>query len=381
MKTSVGVGKYKTVIGDGWVEFHDLKAKGVFTEPPYEQSVFWLASIGYCIEDLAQDYQTIARLTSESWADLGIRSRLNTVSEYACMYGRHVDYNNFYATYLYSDYATSDHRIIKKVAGSITTLASESVDLPSGYWYWVRFEVVGTTLKSYRATDPTASEPATPQLTVTDTDIANGRWGVRHWGLGGRGLHGLFYFLKQPTSTPQKPKKYYIVNLSECGGGVFKPDLPSEVTYVSKVTIHDKVRHEKLKKALSSKLSDDEINALSEALGFISLGEYVDKLACTWSALIPTVKGKPVDSVTIVRIYDVKDSRVLDEINSKGGKKVDRDVAIKKAIRFDDKLHKADLESVDEKHADEYIKWRRDVFKVEMDKEFAKRYVKTDKGW
>lgn len=380
-KTSLGVGKYKIRVGDGEIEFYDLRAVGILTEPPYEQSIFWLASLGLSLEDLAQDFYSLARLTSEPIADMGIRSRLNTATEYACMYGRHIDHNNFYAVYLYYGYSTSDHRIIKKVAGEITVLAQEAVDLPSGYWYWTRLEIVGSTLKSYRATSPDVEEPTEPQLTVTDTDITKGRWGVRHWGLGGRGLHGLFYFLKQPASTPPKPIRYYLVNIKEDEKGVFQPDIPSKPTFIKKLTVFDEEKYNKLRKALAGKFSIEQVNMLAETLGFISTGEWVDKLASTWTVLCPTVKGKPKDSIGVLRIFNVSDVRLFDELEAKGAKKIDREKAVKQALKLDDKVHLADLEPLDEKYADEYIKWKQDTSKIEMTKESAKAYVKSYMGW
>ena len=392
-KTGFKIGKYGFEIDtdEKAIKFYDLGARGVITEVDslYENTIFWLASIGYCIEDLAQDTGSLARLTSENFPDLGAKSRLNTYTEYAFMYGRHVDYQNWYGVYLYYNYSTSDHRVAKCINGTISTLGSEGVDLPSGVWYWVLFEIVGTELRSYRATDPTVDVPDTPQITVTDTDIATGRWGVRHWGLGLRGLQGLYLVFKQPSSPARKPIAYFEIPIDGEGKPEtpIMPKLPVDIVEVEKVTVYDKRKYELLANTLKKYgIPEEVINALAEAMDIATFKEKVNKLSCTWSMLLPTPKGQPADSVAVVRVFDVVSDRVIDAIRDMGGVRISRDEAIKKALKLDDKLHEIDLVQITDpdeakKKAKEYVEWREKQFKVKMKLEDAVRYAMRYKGW
>ena len=370
VKSEFRIGKYGFTVTEGWITFHDLKADSEWTEPPYEQAIFWIMSTRAGIEDLAVSPDTIARLTSSSWADLGVKSRLLADGDHA--YCRHVDHNNSYYVLLEADNSTADHQIYKRVNGSDTVLATESVDL-SKYWYWILFEIEGTELRSYRAPDPYSDVPTSPTLTATDTDIAQGRFGVRHWGHGWAGLTGLFFFLKEPRSEAKKPIKYFLIPIEGDGNedNPFRPKLPIKLKEVNKVQILDKKRFEKLKKFMINrglKLSD--VFELGEALGLVFIDRYENVYACTWSALIPTRRGKPIDYECIVRIFDVKTEKVFDEIKELGGKEISRDEALKLAKKKDDKLHDMDLIYVKDKDeakkkAKEYIEWRKTIFNVE----------------
>ena len=164
-----GWGGYKIrLTSDGYIEFHDLKAKGIITEPPYDNTIFWLGAIGYAIEDLAITTSTLARLTSAQFTDMAIKTRLFADGDYG--FCRHYDITNYYAVFMDADLATADHQIKKEYAGTETVLATEAVDLAK-QWYWIKFESVGSTLNSYRAPDPYSDPPTTPTLTATDTDI------------------------------------------------------------------------------------------------------------------------------------------------------------------------------------------------------------------
>ena len=389
-KLPIKIGKYGVEItSDGRIIFYDLRAEGVVTEPPYGATIFWKGAIGDAIEDLAQGYDSLARILAISFPDMAVKSRLNTYQQYACMYGRHQDYRNWYGVYLYYGNSSRDHIVIKSVNGTITELGYENVDLGTAYWYWVKFEITGTTINSYRATDPVSDVPDTPQISVTDTDIADGRWGIRHWGLGGRGLHGLYLFFEEPTSEPSKPLKYFEIPIDEEGKGTFdnpfKPKMPHKIKVIDKVTVLEPERYRVLRERLKGYLPEDAINGLAEALGYIVTREIIDEYACTISTLLPTPKGKPADNIALVRIFDVKTSEVIDEIRRIGGRELSRDEALKMAKKLDDRLHDYDLlrcsKSDAEKVAKEYIEWRKSIFGVEMLYKIALRYVQRYKGW
>ncbi|GEM_PF-3847907 len=393
---SLRTGKLKNSSATGYIElttnneimFSDLKARGQITTASavYDQAIFWLAAIGYGIEDLALATNNIARLTSGNFADLALKCRLYADDDY--IFGRHQDHNNWYGVWMEADASSSDHRIRKCVGGSISDLATESVDL-SKAWYWVKFEVVGSTLNSYRASSPTSDVPDTPTLTATDTDISTGRWGVRHFGHGAYGLTGLFFFFEAPSSNAPKPLALYEVEV--IGEGTeedpFRPKMPEEIVTIEKKEILDPIRYKKLKKALSGVFTEEQINALAEALGFIRTKETINKLAATWSAVIPTPKGELADSVCIVRIFDVKSTKVVDKLREMGAKKIsDHKEAIKKAMKLDDRFHIADFIQAKGmrgyKLSKEYRQWREETLGVKFVRPyFAYRYVKMYKGW
>jgi len=392
-KTTFKIGKYGFTIEDGKITFHELGARGEITEVQslYDNTIFWLGAIGYCIEDLAQGADNIARLTSAKWADLAVKSRLNTYTEYACMYARHVDHNNFYAVYLYYGYSSSDHRIIKRVGGSITVLAQEAVDLPSGYWYWVLFEVVGSTLESYRAPDSYSDVPATPTLSATDTDIAEGRWGVRHWGLGLRGLQGLYLIFKQPSSTQRKPQAFFEVPIKGDGTeeNPFMPDMPEKIVEVevNRVLLPQEWRRLQLLAKRYGVEDTKLIKMIAEFLGIYQSYEVKNVLACTWNVLLPTKQGKLVDSVALVRVYDAND-KVIEALKEKKAVKLKSDEVQKKAKKLDDRLHEYDLKQVKAKDENEvkkavkdYMEWKERQFKVKINEDVAKAYVQKYKGW
>jgi len=400
--TQLGVGKYKVEV-DGETKkviFNDLGARGVITEVEslWDNAIFWLGAIGYCIEDLALGPDNIARLTSEEFPDLAIKTRLNAHANTHCdAYARHVDHNTHYWVYLYYGAATADHVMGKKVNGTYTTLATEAVDLGTYYWYWTIFEAVGSTLNSYRASTPYVEPPASPTLTATDTDISTGRWGVRHWGVGPRGLHGLFlFFIKPPslgTEPPRKPLTYLEVPVEGEGeiDKPFKPRLPMALEEIPPQII-DERNFNTLKSTLGKFMAEKDVVELGRALGYVSVKTHINKLAFTWSALIPTPKGQLVDSTCILRVFDVKGNQGIDKVieafKELGAKKLSRDEALKRAKQLDDRLHDFDLEparprdeSEEEKLAKEYQSWRESQFKVHTSLELVKRYIKAEKGW
>jgi len=386
----IKIGKYGFRVKDtGEIIFEDLRARGVITDAPYNTSVFWLASLQYAKEDLAQDYGSLARITEGNWADMAIKARMNTYNDSAYMYGRHLDHRNWYATYTYYGESTKDHQIKKCVNGTISTIGTEAVDLGTGYWYWFELEIVGSTLKSYRAPNPEADVPDTPQISVTDTDIATGRWGIRHIGLGARGLHGLHWILLQPSSNIPEPLKIFRAPIEKNEKGEWQPKLPVEIKRIERFVIHDELTFNRMKRLLRDKFGLDVILALAEALGIITTYEEINIYAFSWDAVLPTPKGEPIDNECIVRIRGFPDINMADKIIEKlkelGWKEIEKDQAKRLLPKFDDKLHKYDVEHATESEAEkakkEYKEWRESQFKVVMDDKIAEHYVKMRKGW
>lgn len=86
---------------------------------------------------------------------------------------RYVDNNNFYYGVLVGGVA----RIGKDVANTFTTLASTSVTYTTANFYWLRFNLVSTTLRLRFWQDGT-SEPGTWTVTVTDSALSSGGYGL-----------------------------------------------------------------------------------------------------------------------------------------------------------------------------------------------------------
>lgn len=86
---------------------------------------------------------------------------------------RYVDNNNFY----YGVFVSGTVAIGKDVSGTFTTLTSTSFSYSTSNFYWLKFNLVGTTLKLKAWQDGT-SEPANWTLTTTDSSLSSGGYGL-----------------------------------------------------------------------------------------------------------------------------------------------------------------------------------------------------------
>jgi hypothetical protein len=86
--------------------------------------------------------------------------------------GRYVDLNNQYINWLNSGGATADHKISEIIAGAITGLAAEAVDIGTNSFHNLKFSISGSTLSSYR------DWATTPQISLTNTDLTSGLYGM-----------------------------------------------------------------------------------------------------------------------------------------------------------------------------------------------------------
>jgi hypothetical protein len=125
--------------------------------------------------------------------------------------------------------------------------------------------------------------------------------------------------------------------------------------------------------------------------------ERINRLAVTWSALIPTdSKGKPTSNTALVRVFHSSpeyvhpiEKRIQAIKEMRGVRQLSREEAISLALKMDDKLHIHDLvpctkHDLGGKCFQEYRDWR--IHTVGDKPEFAdtdirKRYVKETKGW
>jgi len=273
--------------------------------------------------------------------------------EQGLIYGRIVDDNNFYAANIWSARTTADFYMLKIIAGTITELGYESIDLSANDIYNYKFSCLGTTLAGYR------EDMVTPKISVTDTALANGKWGLIM--RNDYPENPLYYaWLRAPSSLSPKPIAYFEVPIIGDGSeeNPFRPQMPEELT------------------------SHPE-------LGTRNL------LALSHASLIPSdpTTGRPIYGTCLVRIFEQPDRdptlrdipACLDALRGMTGvTELTREDAISRARVLDDKLHLFDLVRVPTPVKDqikEYIEWRRTVHKVEMPEEVARRYLESDKGW
>jgi len=296
---------------------------------------------------MAPDVLADAKVSLFVRSDFGERS-------YPCV-ARFIDYNNAYYDLFCPDYATEDHALWKRVAGTYTELKVDAVDLYTYDNYYFGLGCLGTAIKGYREeTEPKEWR----EIYVTDTDLASGKFGLCAGNYRGT-QHWQYSKLVPEASEPiPRPLAY------------FEMPLVGEGTEESPYTVK-----------MPEELFEDP-----------ALGRR-NALAVRRALLMPTPKGQPVDSVAIVRVCKQPDRdpalRPLPECiqairRMEGVRELVRDEAIARARRLDDKLHIFDLIAVErptKAQVREYISWRRDVHGVEMSEERAEGYLKLEKGW
>lgn len=117
---------------------------------------------------------SVARIGSGTSANQEVLVRLNpadTTSNIGCI-ARFVDANNFY----YGVLSGSKVLIGKDVSGTFTTLTSTSFTYANGTFYWLKFNLISTTLRLKAWQDGTG-EPAF-MVSVTDASLASGGFGL-----------------------------------------------------------------------------------------------------------------------------------------------------------------------------------------------------------
>lgn len=96
--------------------------------------------------------------------------------------GRYLDSQNYYLGELaFEPGGAINARIRKVVAGVTSNLATDvstGMTLNTPSFYWVKLQIIGTTLRLRAWADGT-TEPSTWLITATDSSLASGTWGVR----------------------------------------------------------------------------------------------------------------------------------------------------------------------------------------------------------
>jgi hypothetical protein len=295
----------------------------------------------------------------DTYADLALKSYIALTGTYAAhpICGRMSNYQNFYAQTIYGVATTADHIIRKMVAGTLTNIVTEAVDLVTTNIRSLKFSCLGTTLKAYRA------DLTTPKLTATDTSFASGYFGIQALDASYNRLISPegFLFAKKEAASSSSPQPLAYFEVPIIGDGSldnpFRAQMPEYIV-------------------------EDNI------LGKRNL------LAVSHSALIPTdaKTGKPIHGTALIRIFEQpeRDSRLypiskcLDALRAISGvSELARGKAIKRAKQMDDKLCDFDLTitSPTKQQISDYVAWRRSVFNIDMTEEQAQYYLASDKGW
>jgi hypothetical protein len=391
-----------------WSLYYLLRLPSEYPEPNYEY-----ADIG-----LTGNYCGCVGV-STGGAYLQVRGRRNKKWNYAV---------TFYWLEIAVARASSDFAIWKTVMGSSIQLATEAVDLPADAENKVLLQVSGTTLKAARSPtanwhmDPDIAVPSGDfKITTTDTSIASGMvnmncmwarytptsyWGAQsYWMNAWTPLRPAYALIRPPSSPSPEPLAYFEVPIEEFHLPDVNDDgtlnlttdfygikLPEEIAVLEKpIPEHIRRKREILER---KGWSEEEIRVfLPEAFP----AEKVNRLAVTWSALIPTDKsGKPVNGTAIVRVFESTpeychpiEKRIQAIEEMRGVRRLKREEAIDLALKMDDKLHIHDLvpctkHELGGKCFREYREWR--IGSVDDKPEFAdtdirKHYVKETKGW
>ncbi len=109
--------------------------------------------------------------TVDSLADKAVKKYMRDYGQIV-MRASAFDDADFYMASLHSPSSTADFKLQKRIAGSYTNLASESVDINQYYVYLVAGQCVGSTLKGFR------EDLTTAKISATDTDLASGKYGA-----------------------------------------------------------------------------------------------------------------------------------------------------------------------------------------------------------
>jgi len=233
----------------------------------YEDNLIWEMIRGAAVMHIENDHTRSNILFPTSYLNKAVEA---WVCEWGWVIGRGQDAKNWYSALTYYPATTADFLLQKMIAGTVTTIASESVDITGNTYWKIKLEIKDSTLKAYR------EDMTTPKLTATDTDIVTeGKWGV-----GGFGAYESYFLrfttvyscvLREPASPSPKTLRYYEVPIIGDGSfdNPFRPQLPEEI-----------VDHPTFGK--------------------------VNRLAISWGAIIPTDRktGKPIEYVGLIDIFE-----------------------------------------------------------------------------
>jgi hypothetical protein len=228
--------------------------------------------------------------TYDSFADKSVFAFMQ-VNDYARTTARISDRYNMYWSIYQPSASTSDHRLEKVVAGTITTLASESIDIDlSGRG--LRTSCSGSTIKSMRYELPSPLNPLslpTPNATLsaTDTSFASGVYGFRflNEACPHGGSESGSVFLLAPAS-PSLPAQS-IVELGVEGNGSlddpYRPSLSKNLVEVASLTGLPDFLYQEARKYEVLKAKGFTYEEIELLFGYIPQHQ-VDLDAVTWGS-------------------------------------------------------------------------------------------------
>jgi len=228
--------------------------------------------------------------TSDAFTDKAVEGNVKAYHEQG-WWGRYIDNQNWYENYISVDYSSADHKIQKIVNGSVTALATESVDL-SGYTHPLKLSISGSTIKSFR------DGASSPQISATDTALASGGFG----GFGADSDHNDefdFFGGKLIAPASSLPQPLIIVEMEVTGRGLlsdpYRPSLLSEpipIDRVDNVPEFLKEEYKRYQYLRAKGLSRDEMCLLFRFCPQIE----IDAMSITWGAF----EFHPEKSSTVV---------------------------------------------------------------------------------
>jgi len=184
--------------------------------------IYWMA-IGKA-EPTPIGGSNIPMVSTDSFTDKALR--YNTVATSA-VYGQRASASedSMYEHIQDTTKSTADSYLRKRVAGSSTVLASESVDLSAGTVYRYKYVVSGSSLSVYR------NDFSSAKISATDTDLASGRISSGRGSGSYQDTTVLGIYIQAPSSP--LPKPLAVVEVPITGKGTeedpIRPQLPQDL--------------------------------------------------------------------------------------------------------------------------------------------------------
>jgi hypothetical protein len=280
--------------------------------------LFYLLSIGKAGQSVVSANLYSAFATTDSFADKAVGDYHHDTAGSRCWVGRWSNPSNYYSNILDSTVTTADHKLVKYVAGTSTTLATEAVDITANTWYKLVLSTSGSTIKSTRDT---------AAISATDTSLASGLFGAGNYGHNAYDYNRWSLpFLRAPSSPA--PLAQLILELDIEGSGKsddpFEPSTSKNLVEIASLTGLPDFLYQEAKKynVLKSKgFTDDEIKVL-----FGVIQHQVDLDSVTWgsfelhpdkasTAIIVVIGDNPYNPGAVER-QKAKAKRVFDVPNT-----------------------------------------------------------------
>ena len=174
-------------------------------------------------------------ITADSFADKAVE--VWSAGDYSLIGGRQAG-GDGYHVYQDSGLSTADFVLRKIIGTTSTVLGTESVDLSADWGGLIKISCAGSTIEAYRV------DMATPKVSVTDTELASGGFGMSFGHRSGyTQCNPLLAILRAPSSPAPKPKS--IVEVEVIGSGTeedpFRPNLKQELSKHDKFGNIDKL--------------------------------------------------------------------------------------------------------------------------------------------